>query len=285
MRSTILLIIFCLALTMVFAVSADAQDPTPQSQERNIAEEQLFYDKLLAIDPAAVPIFQQATADMDNNDLEGARRGYEQVLQMAPEFPDALRRLSYVDVRQGNVDAGIQHARQALAAEDAPLNHQALAEALLATEDPALAWEALNHARVAVTALPDDAGANLVLLIAGAYTEDIEAIRQADRTLLRLAPELPAAHYFAAMLAADEMRWEAAERELLLAQDLGGPAEEIQRALDAGIRTNAMFFRWERRALLAIGVWLIGLLLLFLAGAKWRYTLPILKPFASALFD
>ena len=69
MRSTILLIILCLALTMVFAVSADAQNPTPPLQERNAAEEQPIYDKLSAIDPAAVPIFQQATADMDHNNL------------------------------------------------------------------------------------------------------------------------------------------------------------------------------------------------------------------------
>ena len=266
MRSTILLIILCLALTMVFAVSADAQNPTPPLQERNAAEEQPIYDKLSAIDPAAVPIFQQATADMDHNNLDGAKRGFVQVLKLAPEFPDALRRLSYVEVKQGNVDAGIQHARRALAAEDAPYNHQALAKALLANGDSARAGDALYHARVVVTALPNDVESNLVLLQAGASAEDIEAIRQADTTLLRLAPELPIVHYFAGLLAADENRWETAERELLLARDMGIPDEDVQEVLDAGIRANAMFFRWERRALLAIGAWLIGLLLLFSTG-------------------
>lgn len=118
---------------------------------------------LEAIAPQAVPLFQEATRAMDTNDLVAAKQGYEQVLELAPNFPDAARRLSYVELGLGNVEAAVERARQAHDADDSPYNLVALAQALLETGDRDSAIEALAHARAAVAALPDDETANLTL--------------------------------------------------------------------------------------------------------------------------
>jgi Zn-dependent protease with chaperone function len=137
---------------------------------------------------------------------------------------------------------------------------------LLATEDPRDADEALTYARAAAEALPDDADASLVLLYAGLVRQDSSAIRQASETLIDVAPEFPLAHYIFGLVAAEDGKWELAEQELLLAQDLGMPAEDVQEALDSGISSQARTYRWLRRGGYALVGWLVGIGILFLAG-------------------
>jgi predicted TPR repeat methyltransferase len=83
---------------------------------------------------------------MDEGDLVAAKEGYEQVLALGPDFPDALRRLSSVELELDHVESALQHAEQAYAADPSPYNQSALARALLYTEDPSTAPEALSHA-------------------------------------------------------------------------------------------------------------------------------------------
>ncbi|MCP4537573.1 MAG: hypothetical protein GY832_10535 [Chloroflexi bacterium] len=260
-------ILICIFVLTAIIPSALAQGDSPQEPPgRDPAFEQEIYDRLAVINPDTVSIFQKATQAMDADDLTTAKREYEKVLDLAPDFPDAARRLSYVELRLGNVDAAVERARQALAAQDSAYNHTAMVDPLLATENSENEREALSHARAAVEELPDDDHANVALLFAGLVNKDMDAIRQASTTLVRVLPEFPYAHYFFGLLAANDGKWELAERELLLAQELGMPAEDVQSALDDGIASQARQGRWLRRGAYILVGWLVGMGVLFLVG-------------------
>jgi len=267
MKKTCLTIIACLLAITVIIPPVVAQDHLQQEPPgRDPAFEQEIYDRLAAINADAVPIFQEATQAMDAGDLVAAKQGYELVLDLAPDFPDAARRLSYIEMGLGSIEAALQRARQAYAVQDSPYNCNALARALLATEDPRNAAEALTLAWAAAEALPDDVSVSLTLLHAGLVRNDIDAIRQASTTLVEVVPEFPPGHFFAGLVAAQDGKWEQAERDLLLAQELGMPAEDVQAALDDGIASQAHLHRWLRRGAYTIVTWLVGLAVLFLAG-------------------
>lgn len=238
----------------------------PQPAERDPKEEQVIYDRLSTISSEAVPYFREATRAMDAGDLESARRGYETVLTLAPGFVDALRRLSYVEIESGDIQAALAHARQAVEVEASPWNQYALASALLASDTPAARTEALGLAQAAAEALPDEPSTQLVLIQAAFANEKPELGREASDKLLRVAPELPISHYLAGLVSAIDGHWETAEAELLRAQDLGMPAEAVQDVLDQGIRTQARFRRGLRGGAYATAAWLAGLGLLLLLG-------------------
>ncbi len=143
MKRTCTIVVVGLVLLVAWVAEAAAQEP----EGRDPAKEQEIYDRLAEIDPEAVPIFQEATRAMDAGDLAAAREGYEQVLVLAPDFPDALRRLSYVEAQLGDAESALGHAERAYAVDPSPWNQYALAQAMMATEDPAYVEDAFSHAR------------------------------------------------------------------------------------------------------------------------------------------
>jgi Zn-dependent protease with chaperone function len=266
MRRAATAVIFGLLL-LVVAPPANAQEGD-EPGGRDPAFEQEIYDRLAAIDPDAVPLFQQATEAMDSGNLAAAQAGYQQVLALAPDFPDALRRLSYVESALGNVDAGVEYARAALAVEDSPLNQSALASALISTDNPSNDEEALELARAAASADPDDAYFAYTLAWAGLLNGDTAAVRQGTNTLLRVTPDDWVGHFFAGVLAADNQMWIDAEREIRRAEELGAPAELVDWALDeGGIASGAFQMRLLEGGIIAVGAWLSGLFLLFVCGS------------------
>ena len=238
------------------------------------AFEQAILDRLAEINPEAAPIFQQATQSWDAGtqaDLGRAETAFRRVLALAPDFSEALRRLSYVELELGYVDSALEHARRAYAVDPSPYNASALARALLATEDEANAPEALTMAQEATKGLPDDFTANQALLFAGIENDEIDIIRQADAKLLQIEPNWAYPHYIAGLLAADDEKWDKAEQELLQARDLGWPADEIQRIIDEyNIDGQARTARLTSQGLRVLGYvlvgWLAGMALLFLLG-------------------
>lgn len=267
----LVLCLLCIAAGHQLAgATSDQQDDTG----RDLAAEQEILDRLGKIAPEAVPIFDQATLALDRGDaasLAAARTGFAQVLVLAPDFPDALRRLSYAELELGEVSAAINHARRAYAADASPYNAEAVARALLTADNEADAPEALTMAQAAVAGQPDDIATNWVLLFAGLANDKIDIIRQADRKLLQIAPDHPYVHYVAGLLAADDEQWETAEQELLRARDLGMPADEVQATIDNyNIAGQARTARLVRQGLRVLGYvvvgWLAGMALLFLLG-------------------
>lgn len=252
-----------LLLVAILALPASAQGGEGSSG-RDLAFEQEILDRLAQINAAAVAVFQDATQAMDAGDLLSARQGYERVLEMAPGFPDAARRLSHVELDLGNVDSGLRYAEQAYGADPSPYNQSALAYAQLLSQDPEKQTEALSHAQAAAQALPEDAAVHSVLLVAGMANNDLLAIRQASAALIRLDPMSPLGYYAAGLVAADDGKWEKAERDLLRTQQLGMPIE--QPSLDREVTRRARTQRWLRRGGYAFAGWLVSPLLLLAVG-------------------
>ncbi len=270
----LLVLLFVLAACTGFLRTASAQDAEPDaaSPTRDPLFEATIYQKLADHDPAAVELFRQATADLDAADFDGALNGYLQVLELVPNAPDVLRRLSYVELARGDHLAAIAYARQSLAVEESAYAHEALARVLLETAEPADIKEAFEHAKIAVAMLPDDERTLQLLVWAAAEAGDLRASQQAAEALVTLLPDDPWAHYLASLTAADRNQWEKAEQALLQARALGLAAEYVDDATASEIAFYASFLRWERRGAYAVGAWLLGLLSLTAAGiilSRW----------------
>ena len=233
---------------------------------RDPQEEQEILDRLAEIAPDAVTVFQKATEAMDAGDWLSAQAAYQQVLSMAPGFPEALMRLAYVNLRLGNLDAAVQNAQEAYDADPSPANQEALARALLERGTPADIVAGYRHAQAAATALPDDPSVQTTLFLGAWANQEDDVLREASATLLRLAPDSPTSHYFAGISAAIDGKWERAEREILLAGELGMPPELIEDALNSGIHAQARLMRLLKGGAYTVVGWLVGLGLLTVVG-------------------
>ena len=239
------------------------------SRQRDQVFEQAVLDRLKQINPEAVPVFEAATRALDSGDLPAARQGFEQVLQLAPGFPDAERRLAQIYLQLDDLTQAELHARNAVAADDASaFNHATLAMVLASSSNRDKVAEALGEAQQGVAGAPDDAFANQALLLAAIYNSDLTATRQAVNKLLIVAPDYPVAHYFAGLLAAEDGRWEAAESELLTAQAQGLDAAEVQRVLtEYHIPEQANQQRLLNGGIYSVIGWFAAGVVLFAAGA------------------
>lgn len=269
MRAHLRLLIACLLAGLSLAgllQPALAQD-TSEPVERDRVFEQEILDQLAALNPQAVPIFKQATANMDQGDYAAAKTGFEEVLSLAPDFPDALRRLSSSEMALELYQEALGHAQRAYDIDPSAYNAIVLADVLMSGGVMRNDSKALSLARQAIQELPEDPYANHVLMIAAAFAQDNEALRTSTEKVLRLMPENPYGHYFYGLLEANEGHWEQAEAALLKAKELGIPAEIIDQVLkDTGIATQALFFRLLRWSGYGLAGWLGGMLVLFLAG-------------------
>jgi Zn-dependent protease with chaperone function len=247
-------------LTVPVLAQGDADGRDPEF-------EQEIYDRLAEINPDAVTPFREATLAMDNDDFITANVKYNEVLDLAPDFPDALRRLSYVETRLGNVERGVELARRALSVDDATFNKTALAQALLSLDDSASHQEALGLAQTAVKELPDDDSAQYTLLIAGIVNEDLGAVREASDKLIQMVPDEPMGHFYAGLMAAEDGDWQKAETELIRARELGADPEMVQEILDDGVSGQAQQDRLVRGLLYTVVGWLVGIGVLFVVGS------------------
>ncbi len=265
-----ILFIFVLAGCLAIASPALAQEPSPTpvtgAQGRDPVFEQKILDELQAVNPQAVAVFAQANADLDAENYQAAKAGFEQVLALAPGFSHALRRLAATEMYLDDYTSAEAHARQALAIEPADYNQIQLAMLLVSKGGAAEATEALELARKAVQANPNDVINEYVLMWAGVQRTDYDAMRQATAYLVTAAAEAPDVHYIAGMVAAHDNQWEKAESELLLARKLGFDQAEVDKALNGGVTSQAAISRWTRYGLYTLGVWLAGMAVLFVVG-------------------
>lgn len=237
-----------------------------EAAERNPQEEQEILDRLAEIAPDAVPLFQRATEAMDAEKWLSAQAAYEQVLVLAPDFPDALRHLSYIMQAMGELDAGVEYAEKSYGVDPSPTNERALAAALLQRGTPADIVAGYRHAQASAAAQPDSPAAQAALFLGAWANEEEDVLRQASSALLRLEPDSPTSHYFAGISAAIDGKWERAERELLLAQELGMPPDLIEETLNSGIHAQARLRRMLKGGTSAVVGWLVGLGLLTMTG-------------------
>jgi hypothetical protein len=96
--------------------------------------------------------------------------------------------------------------------------------------------------------------------------DDNLSFRQAVEVLTSKYPRAASTHYFAAVAAAIDGRWEHAEEEIREAERLGLPHEAVESFLASGVHTRANVWRYARyTAYLMVG-WMVGLIVLFAAG-------------------
>jgi Zn-dependent protease with chaperone function len=215
-KSLATLVIGLLVLLAALPVWAQGGD----EYERDPVAEQKILDRLAALNPDAVPIFQQATTALDSGDNETARAGYLSVLDLVPGFPDALRRLSYIEIDTGNADLAIDYATQAHTADPSPFNKMAMAQALVMSDNPVQQQLAINYARDAAEALPDDLGAQTTYLYTALSAQDQAAIQAASQSVLKLDSGNVLGHYGAFWAAMSVNDWDTAHREAELLQDM-----------------------------------------------------------------
>ena len=98
-----------------------------QQGPRDPKKEQVICDKLAAVAPGAVETFQRATLAMDKQDYPQAAQLYREVLDQAPAFPPALRRLGVSLAGLGQTSDGLALVENAVSIERSPENLASLA--------------------------------------------------------------------------------------------------------------------------------------------------------------
>ena len=265
------LLIFSLCAIMGLAwltgCATQPEKTLPAQPTRNLAIEQSLEKQLQALNPAAVQIYHDATAALDAGDYSKSKLLYQKVINLAPGFSTAYRRLSYIELYVNNDrNQALALARKAVALEPDAYNQSTLAETLLVNGTPSDNQEAYNLASAAVKLMPEDDSTNLALLLAGTTVNNLPVARQADELLMKAAPTNPIGHYYAGLLAGTDKQWEKSESELLYSQRLGMDPKIVQHALDLGITRNAAIIRFLRWGGVALLFWLLGLGILSLAG-------------------
>ena len=99
-----------------------------QALVRSAETERRIEQQLEAIAPDEVRSFHQATLALDKQNYAEAQRLYRQVLNHAPGFPPALRRLGSSLAAAGQFDEGLKFAESADARERSPKNLHRLSE-------------------------------------------------------------------------------------------------------------------------------------------------------------
>ena len=244
-----------------------------QRAARDAKVEQGIRDRLAAIAPHAVDPFQRATVALDAEDYQAAIPLYHQVLEEAPLFTPAMRRLGASLAATGQTDEGLDYCEKAVRLERSPENLVSLAQ-MLAYPAPnqqgsnAEMQRAFSLAKEAVENYKrEEDGSYLSLFANLALTTEHEAdFRQASETLARTHPELMSTHYFNALRLAMDQNWIDSEDEIKTAERLGLPHQTAAALLSSGIRRRAMIARGWRYAPWVIGMWVLALLLLFALG-------------------
>ena len=193
--------------------------------------------------------------------------GYEKVLQLAPDFPPALRRLGAAYAYLGDFTQAESLSLKALQIQDSEENISSLANVFLMEGTPKSYQDALNLLSSAIVIYSADIGLREMYVVAAANIPDEDALRAGITTLLQIDPDNWIGRFYSGLIAAQDGKWELAEKELLRSQELGVPADIVQSTLkESGIKTQAGFLRSLRYAGYSLAGWVALLGVLFLVG-------------------
>jgi Zn-dependent protease with chaperone function len=261
----ILLVILPLVMTLMETPAWAAGAPRDAGREAAITAE------LRARSPEAVADFEAATAALDKNDYTTAATGYRRVLERAPDFDVALRRLASSLVQHGEMTEGIALAERAILVRETPENLASLAQCLALPPGPSkpspdVLRRAFTLIVKAIALAPTDPDYLALKASIALQLDDRAAFESASAALCRQAPDLMATHYFAAIVAATNEEWLKADREIREAGRLGLPADAVQAFLDTGVGSQARVRWWGMLLAWAVGLWILGLVLMFLTG-------------------
>jgi Zn-dependent protease with chaperone function len=244
-----------------------------QTQSRDLQKESMLWEQLKVIAPGSVDDFKAATAAMDSGNYAEAVRLYQAVNRKAPDYDPAMRRLGWSLVLQGKVPEGLDQLEKAVAKNRSADNLFALASCLAypgenKTGTKEQKWRAYSLALEAeqLPKVGDDADYEALLGQLALEFEQVDIFRRATGKLIATHQDLMVTHYFNAILAANDEDWVTAESEIKKAESMGLPHDVAQQFLDSGVRTQANVWRYSLYALSLVGLWILGLFVLFLIG-------------------
>jgi len=270
---------------LVLVVRIGVFHPDPSSAQQDEAFEQSIYEELTLLNPAAVPVFKEASDAYFEQDWEAAEVGFKKVLELVPEFPDADRRMAYLSIQTDRPAEALRYAKRAFENAPTPHNEAIVAFAMLVSGD-GFSSDMIRHARIPAQIETEDFVIQSILLSVGVATENQTAITEACLRLMRIAPDFAPGFYFGGLMAAYEDNFEEAVVLLNKAQELGYPAEEVQAALE-GVRSLEKDILRSgmpvRIGLYGLGGWIGGLAVLLLLGMLLsRLTLSAVDRYQSA---
>jgi Zn-dependent protease with chaperone function len=267
LSSSILTAVLLLVLiTPVMAQPAPAIHP----EGPDPAFEQPVLDRLEKINPEAVPLFVEGTKALyEDDNYELARQKFEEVLGLAPNFPDAVRRLGHALTGLEKYEAAVVQYQKAFDLEPSPPNKNALANGLLNLKIPEKDMQAYNLAKEALQVDQSEVNFFSTAIYAAFRVNEMEFARTNTASMLEKFPDEWRAHYLASFLYMTDSKWEEADNQLQTAKSLGAPEEDIAEIYaDKEISTQFMIARGIRWGLYGLAAWITLLGILFLAGVS-----------------
>src|SRR5215469_15367288 len=221
-----------------------------QARQRNTAKESAIMDQLRKIAPASVKDFEAGTAAIDSEDYAYAVESYQSVVNKAPEFDPALRRLGISLSESGRLREGREYLEKAVKKNRSPENLISLAQLLAYPGHDIVGSKEAKEQALMLTReansknTEDDSSYPTILAQLSLDLERPNEFRAAVRMLSEKHRDLMQTHYFNAILAAMDEKWSRAEEEIKEAGRLGLPPDVVQTFLDGGVRSHANTWRY-----------------------------------------
>jgi Zn-dependent protease with chaperone function/tetratricopeptide (TPR) repeat protein len=272
MKHTASRFIVVVLICLTFAAASAAQ-----MGERDMAKEEKIWQQLQQTAPKAVETFKAATVALDEQKYQESAELYNKVLSQSPTNEAAMRRLSFALVGMGKRAEGLKASEAALDFNRTPDNLIGLAMNL--TSPGANNYKPTKAELEKAFALSKEAmqkdtenDSDYPVMVAqlALATNRMEDFRDVSLKLNSKFPESPATHYFNGIRLADAGDLDAAEAEVVKAQNLGMPpaaAQELLKAIQTE-KDNSYYWIWKYfyYGLYLVGAWILGLIVLFVAG-------------------
>lgn len=262
-----------LALAVVLVAVSVGGPASASSLKEKTAEFDARVDKeLRAVNPQAADLFVQANQARERGDHAKARDLYQEVRALVPDSPHAVRREAMEELSLENRPRALELARAALAKAPSADNLSSLSFVLATApkggEIPeAERVEALERARQATEAEPDNYWAQVAQAQAAILNQDLAPLDTAAGRMTALQPDEPAGYYFQAISQVAHEDYGEAERSLAEARKRGLEETQYQAMLQAVKDSRPWYQRYGPGIAETVLIWVGGLLLLLGLGA------------------
>lgn len=248
-----------------------------QTAERDPAKEEKILQELQKTAPKAVETFKNATVALDQKNYEESAKFYAEVIKQAPDFDAALRRSGYALIALGKRSEGLAMTQKALSRKRTPEN--LIAHAYSLTDPGANNYQptksefdqAFTLSREAMQKdTENDSDYAFSAAQFALYADRPQEFAEIVKTLKAKYPDLPATHYFNGINLANEGDFDAAEKEIKTAENMGLPPEMTGNVLAAIKKAKSERYfglgDYFAYGVYLVGAWALGLAVLFVAG-------------------
>jgi Zn-dependent protease with chaperone function len=239
---------------------------------RDSIAEQKIEKQLEAINPKMVQFFRDGTIAMDKGEYALSDSLYTIVYNKVPTFDPLLRRLGQIRIQIGKIEEGIDFCEKAYSINNSAYNILSLASCYLSAGRESENYEqnltkSLQLLKEAEN-LPNGKELDFSIIKGQVALElnDLEAFRNVTYTMIDRFPKEMVTHYYTAILASADEQWTKAYDEILEAQRLGLPEENVKQFLDSGVQSKVNIRNFIKTVFWVIILWIVGIIILFLIG-------------------